>query len=163
MSSQDPKRFDGFAFFGRVNEERKSRDVTWAALGRMTGVSAPTIKRFAKTETTEADGVLALVRWLGCSLEDFSVTNRRLRNDTLVIPDTPDTMLRTDTAALYAALVEHSETSGQSFKEMALEIGCTGEQLKRMSKGGRTNIHRFLQILDYLDANFMQFCRLTNW
>jgi hypothetical protein len=45
--------------------------MSWAALARDVGVAASTIKRYSRATDAEADGVLALLRWLGVPPEDF--------------------------------------------------------------------------------------------
>lgn len=77
------RSFDLGELFGAVSTEREARGLTWAALSREVGVAASTIRRFAEADDAEADGVLALVRWLGVVPEDFvgdnSVTGERLQ------------------------------------------------------------------------------------
>ncbi len=63
--------FDLAALFHDVNRGRTSRGLSWAALGREVGVSASTIRRFEVADDAEADGVLALVRWLRACPEDY--------------------------------------------------------------------------------------------
>ena len=45
--------------------------MTWSALGREVGVSVATIRRLERADDAEADGVLALIRWLGVAPEQF--------------------------------------------------------------------------------------------
>lgn len=74
--------FDLKQLFGAIDAKRQYQGLSWAALGREVGVSASTIRRFGKAEDAEADGVLALIRWLGVTPEDFidgdSVPGERL-------------------------------------------------------------------------------------
>lgn len=55
----------------RIDEERQHRDLTWSALTRDVGVATSTIRRFAVAVDAEADGVLALIEWLGLTPEEF--------------------------------------------------------------------------------------------
>lgn len=68
--------------FVAITEERERQAITWSALSRHVGVSPSTIRRFGVADDAEADGVLALVRWLGVPPEDFvagnAVKSRRL-------------------------------------------------------------------------------------
>ena len=57
--------------FLAVDVERKQQGLSWVALADQVGVAASTVRRFAEAEDAEADGVLALVRWLGTVPEDY--------------------------------------------------------------------------------------------
>ena len=63
--------FDLAALFDAVERERAARELSWAALSRTVGVAASTIRRYATADDAEADGVLALIRWLNAIPEDF--------------------------------------------------------------------------------------------
>lgn len=75
--------FDLGGLFRAVDVERARRGLSWAALARQVGVSSSTIRRFGEADDAEADGVLALVRWLSVAPEDYVrsdlVTGERLR------------------------------------------------------------------------------------
>lgn len=66
-----PPLFDLRQLFQGVDAERTLRGLSWAALAREVGVAASTIRRFREAEDAEADGVLALIRWLGVAPEQF--------------------------------------------------------------------------------------------
>lgn len=163
MTEPDFKVFDGPAFFGAIDKQRGHRELSWPELGRVTGVSPGTIKRFATGDTIEADGVLALVRWLGRPLEDFSPANAHLNSGKGPATALPGTMLRRDTQRLYQALVERSERDGVSLKQIAEEVGISTAQIRGFAKGGRTNIRRFLRVLNYLEADFHGFTQTTRF
>ncbi len=67
--------FDLAGLHRAIDAERQIREGTWEALAREVGVSASTIRRYQHADDAEADGVLALVRWLGCSPEEFIQDN----------------------------------------------------------------------------------------
>ena len=75
--------FDLRGLFRAIGVEREHRGVSWADVGREAGVAVSTIRRFQEADDAEADGVLALVRWLAVVPEDFvmngSVKGVRLR------------------------------------------------------------------------------------
>ena len=54
-----------------VDVQRERRGLSWSALARQVGVAASTIRRFGHACDAEADGVLALVCWLGVAPEDY--------------------------------------------------------------------------------------------
>ena len=76
--------FDLRELFLAVDTERQRRGLSWAALAGEVGVAASTIRRFADADDAEADGVLALVRWLGAAPEDF-VAGSTVRGDRLPV------------------------------------------------------------------------------
>lgn len=63
--------FDLGALFVDASLERKMHGLSWAALGRRVGVSPSTIRRFERADDAEADGVLAVVRWLNKTPEYY--------------------------------------------------------------------------------------------
>ena len=66
------RRFDPKALYAALDEERRSRGVTWKEVAAETGVSASTISRTRHGGRIEVDGVLALVGWLGVPVETFT-------------------------------------------------------------------------------------------
>jgi len=77
--------FDLRTLFQAADEERQRQGLSWSALSAHVGVSASTIRRFGVADDAEADGVLAIVRWLGAKPEDFidggAVGGRRLSTE----------------------------------------------------------------------------------
>ena len=163
MSEPDYHCFDGRGFVAAIDELRQERGLSWAALGRETGVSPPTIKRFAIGDIIEADGVFALVRWLQRPLEDFSPANAHLNSGMPPAPARPATMLRRDTARLHAALLEHVRKDNVTLEQIADATTTTVAQLKGLSSGGRTDIRTFLRLLRYLGADFHAYTRIHDY
>lgn len=64
-------RFDSRALFQAVDEKRRAQGMTWEQLSSEIGVSAATIKRTRDGGRMEVDGMLAIVRWLGTTVETF--------------------------------------------------------------------------------------------
>ena len=162
VAAPDFECFDGARFLESIDEQRRDRELSWSALGSSTGVNPSTIKRFATGEVIEADGVLALLRWLGRPLEDFSPANSHLNSGNAPAPARPGTMLRRDTARLYQALMNDVERNGVTLKQIAEATGTSVSQLKGFQKGGRTDIRTFLRVLNYLGADFHAFTRITD-
>ena len=65
-------RFDSHALFEALDAQRASRGLTWADVARETGVAVATLKRTADGGRLEVDGMLAMVAWLGRSVESFA-------------------------------------------------------------------------------------------
>ncbi|MGH1493629.1 MAG: hypothetical protein ACRBK7_30225 [Acidimicrobiales bacterium] len=83
-----------------IDQARVERGLAWVALAGQVGVSVSTIRRFAVAADAEADGVLALIGWLGVPPEDF-VVNASVAGAPL--PSVEDGMIRVD-MELVAAL-----------------------------------------------------------
>jgi transcriptional regulator with XRE-family HTH domain len=64
-------RFDSRALFQAIDEKRRAEGMTWEQVSAHVGVSASTIKRTREGGRMEVDGMLALVRWLGMTVETF--------------------------------------------------------------------------------------------
>jgi transcriptional regulator with XRE-family HTH domain len=65
------KRFDARALYQALDEKRKSRGLSWREVATEIGVSVSTIKRTQSGGRMEVDGMLAMVAWLGVSVENF--------------------------------------------------------------------------------------------
>jgi len=65
-------RFDTRALYEALDPKRAARGLTWADVARETGVAVATLKRTADGGRLEVDGMLAMVAWLGRSVESFT-------------------------------------------------------------------------------------------
>ena len=70
-------RFDAKALYQALDQQRRSRGLTWAGVAREIGVSASTLTRTARGGRMEADGMLAMCRWLKRPAESFVRETRR--------------------------------------------------------------------------------------
>ena len=104
-------RFDLRALFEAVDAERQKRGMTWAALSGRVGVSVSTIRRFGTAADAEADGVLALIRWLGSTPEDY-VEEGRVPGERLRRPGPG--FVRVDMGAVAAAADLPDKARGRS-------------------------------------------------
>jgi hypothetical protein len=59
-------RFDSKALYAALDAQRGARRMTWTQVAAETGVRAATITRTRAGGRLEVDGMLAMVRWLGC-------------------------------------------------------------------------------------------------
>ena len=64
-------RFDAKALYRALDEQRLARGLSWAEVGAEIGVSVATMTRTRTGGRMEVDGMLAMVRWLGASVESF--------------------------------------------------------------------------------------------
>lgn len=78
-----------------IDNAREDRHLTWAAISQEVGVAISTIRRFATASDAEADGVLALVGWLGVAPEQF-VTDSKIAG--MPLPSAGEGVIRVDMA-----------------------------------------------------------------
>lgn len=71
--SEENEQFDLQLLSRRIEDARSERHLTWAAISKEVGVATSTIRRFATASDAEADGVLALIGWLGVAPEQFVI------------------------------------------------------------------------------------------
>ena len=64
-------RFDAKALYRALDAQRATRGMTWTAVSREIGVSPATITRTREGGRLEVDGMLAMVAWLGVTVESF--------------------------------------------------------------------------------------------
>jgi len=67
----DREPFDLRQLSRSIEQERAERGLTWKEVSAEVGVATSTIRRFANASDAEADGVLALIRWLDVPPEHF--------------------------------------------------------------------------------------------
>ncbi len=65
------RTFDLGELFRRIDRVRIESGPSWASVSGLLGVAVSTIRRFETAPDAEADGVLALVGWLGATPEEF--------------------------------------------------------------------------------------------
>lgn len=93
----EPGQFDLHQLSCRIDEARTDRALTWSELAQEVGVATSTIRRFANASDAEADGVLALVGWLGVAPEQF-VANSKIAGT--VLPPAGEGVIRIDMSQL---------------------------------------------------------------
>jgi len=72
-----PIRFDVRALYKALDEQRRSRGMSWKQVAMEVGVSASTLTRMKQGGRLEVDGMLAMVGWLGRTAESFARTTAR--------------------------------------------------------------------------------------
>lgn len=70
------RRFDAAALYDALDAERTRRGATWAQIAREMGVSPSTVTRTRLGGRMEVDGMLAMVGWLGMSVETFVIDDQ---------------------------------------------------------------------------------------
>jgi hypothetical protein len=159
--------FDPRELYDAVDAQRRERGMTWAAVSSEVRVSASTIKgMISRTWGIELDGVAAMARWVGRTVESFA------GGDGGPPPKAGSFLgggrfLRFDTAALYAATDRERERRGMTWDQVALEIWPSGpwgvNQLRNMAKGGRADVYTALAICGWLGRTIQSFQRDTTF
>ena len=65
-------RIDSRALLAALDAARVRRELSWQELSREIGVSATTMRRLANGGRLEVDVMLAMVNWLGRTVESFT-------------------------------------------------------------------------------------------
>jgi hypothetical protein len=96
----------------------------------------------------EADGVLAMVRWLGLRFSDFTTgpsSSRRHSGFPRVRKG------RFHARAFYEAINEKRVKEGKTWKQLSAEIaGFSPGMLTRLAKGGRLEANQVVMLSDWL-------------
>lgn len=128
-------RFDLRALFEALSAERERQRLSWADLGRQVGVSPSTIRRFDTAADAEADGVLASLRWLEATPEDF-IRNGRATGTRL--PSTGEGHVRVDMPSMASAdgtaLNGRTRTTIQRLVATADRVGQPISSLTRLTE-----------------------------
>jgi hypothetical protein len=92
--------FDAVALFEALNRRRQERGLSSAQVGAEVGVGPSTLTRTRRGLRMEADGMRAMVRWLGRAPEDFMVGPKRLAGPVPQAVSASGRRRRVDTVAL---------------------------------------------------------------
>ena len=123
------------------------------------------MRGLAAQQVIEADGALAMVRWLGRSVESFTA-----------LPDAPPLpqgdwatdggFVRIGAARVHQALEMARTTRGLTWDEVARAITALGAPtaaagLTRLAKGGRMDVHQVVAICAWLGRPVAGFTRFS--
>ncbi len=164
--------FDLKALYEALDEQRRSRDMSWAAAAReinrfKTGghpIASSTMTGLRNKRVAEGDGVLQMLLWLHRTPESFVAgipdaggERYRLRDVGL------DKILRWDTPALHAALNRQRQARGMTWQEAGREVGgFTAAMLTNLAKGGRIGFPGVMRIVRWLGQPATIFTRAAN-
>lgn len=160
------------ALYDALDEQRRSRNMSWAAVRREVNrvkrdrhpVSASTITSLQHKAVAEGDGVLQLLLWLRRTPESFVPGFPDANADRFQLRDLGTTqVLRWDVAALHAALNAQRDSRGMTWKQVAEELGrgFTANTLTQMSKGKRTAFPGVMRIVRWLGQPAADFTRAS--
>lgn len=146
-------RFDRPALYAALDAQRRARGISWQQIARETGVAASTIVATQREGPMETDGMLAMVRWLGCIPEKF------IRgSESLSAAETASTTVRFlagsrfNTKKLYRALDAQRRSRKMTWLQVAQELGgdIAPAMLTRLAKGGRIGVHVMVPAVTWL-------------
>jgi len=159
--------FDVDALYDALDARRRADALSWPQAAREISrlfrdtparpISASTLSGMRGRATLEGDGVLQMLRWLGCAPERFVPGS----DEAPPLPDVPtDRILRFDTRAIHAALDARRMERGLSWGEVAREIpGTSAASLTRMAKGGRAGFPQVARIAAWLGCPIASLAR----
>ena len=165
--------FDLRALYDGLDEERRLREMSWAAVTRevnrfvtvLRPIATSTITGLKQKPVGEGDAILQMLLWLRRTPESF-------------VPGIPDAgderfrlremrrglILRWDTKALHAALNAERQARGMTWSEVARQIGgVTPNTLTNMVKGGRTGFPPVMRMVRWLGQPAATFTRVARW
>jgi transcriptional regulator with XRE-family HTH domain len=167
MSAGDWARFDAAAMHAAMEARRRARGVSWHQVAREVGPSSGTIANFARNGVTEADGAFSALEWLGAPAEAFlrregepapgperfAVDPRPLRQGRSAY------LARVNTPALFTALDARREERALEWRNVAAEIGVAKPFWSQLESGGRTEIHVYMLLAQWLGVAASRFVR----
>ena len=167
MAKSDVRRFDFNGLCDALDKKRSSRGMTWSEVAGEIGVATGTLTTISGGCRKETDGILAIIRWLGLTPESF------IKNDSGVLetrpsglkPVPPGKYRRFDTKALYAALDERRRTRGNTWRQLAAEMGndVAPPMLTRLARGGRIEVTLMVRAVGWLDGRVEDLMHETEW
>jgi hypothetical protein len=152
--------FDLAALYRAVDSKRLRRRQKWPDVAAEIGLPLKVIRNVQFADVMEADGVLAIVRWLGVAPETFV---RPVREGPIPEYMAEGTAWRVDASALHAALDAARVLQGTTWTAIARDLGpgITPTSLKRLAAGGRVSIHLLAAAAAWLDEPIEAFTRVV--
>lgn len=77
MRPKSPGRFNSAVLYETLDQQRHSRGMSWSQVAKEIGVSVSTLTRTRLGGRMEVDGMLAMVRWLGRTVESFTFSYKK--------------------------------------------------------------------------------------
>ena len=161
--------FDLNALYLALDEQRRARQLTWAAATREINrfetqghpVASSTITGIANKSVGEGDGILQMLLWLRRSPESFIPGFVESDAERFQLPVvTQEQVLRWDTKGLHAALNAKRQARGITWKDVAREVGgYTPGMLNHLAKGGRVGFPGVMRLVRWLGQPAAAFTR----
>jgi hypothetical protein len=165
--------FDLKALYDALDEQRRSREMSWAAVTREINrfkteghpIATSTITGLKNKALGEGDGILQMLLWLRRTPESFVPDFKEADAERFRLPELGgEQILRWDTKALHSALNAQRQARGMTWKAVAQEMGgFTPGMLTNLAKGGRTGFPGVMRILRWLGQPAAAFTRAADW
>jgi hypothetical protein len=164
--------FDLKALYDALEEQRRSREMSWAAVTREINrfktaghpIATSTITRLKHKAVGEGDGILQMLLWLRRTPESFVPGIEEADADRFHLREVgSEQILRWDTKALHAALNAQLQARGMTWKDVAQEVGgFTPGMLTNLAKGGRTGFPGVMRMVRWLGQPAAAFTRAAD-
>jgi hypothetical protein len=161
--------FDLKALYAAMDDQRRSRALSWAAVTREINhfitdghpVASSTITGVKTKAVAEGDGILQMLLWLRRTPESFVPGFPDADADRFQLPgDTQGLILRWDAAALHAALNAKRHVAGMTWQNVANEVGgFTPGMLTNLAKGGRVGMPGVMRLTAWIGQPAAAFTR----
>jgi len=161
--------FDLNALYRALDEQRRSRGLTWTAVMREINrfdtighpIATSTITGLQNKRVAEGDGILQMLLWLRRTPESFISGFEEADADRFRLPNvTEEQVLRWDTKALHSALNAERQARGMAWKDVAQELrGFTPAMLTNLSKAGRIGFPGVMRLVRWLGQPAAAFTR----
>ena len=165
--------FDLKALFEALDQHRKSRAMSWAAVTRDISrfkigrrrLATSTITGLRNKAICEGDGILQMLLWLRRTPESFVPGVKEASAKRFRLPEVgEEQVLRWDAKALHAALESQRQNKGMTWTEVARQVGAfTPAMLAHLSKGGRVSLPGVMRIVRWLGQPAATFTRASDW
>jgi hypothetical protein len=167
--------FNAVALFEALNGQRTSRGLSWAQLADELWeqsavlnarrhdhpISPSTISGMGKRGDTSCQHALFMLRWLGRSPESFIPGSA---NDIPLPLVGPDRRLRWNLRALYDALDARRKELGMTWRQVALALHCTSNQLTNIKRARfAIGMKLAMRIVQWLGRPAADFVYAAKW
>lgn len=123
--------FDLGLLSSRIDQEREKRHLTMTEMANKVGVAVSTIRRFKTADDAEADGVLALVGWVGDTPEQFIVNSIV---DGMLLPPAGNGQIRVDMDLVREATRQRSTSTRTTIQRLAIAAQASGQPIASFTR-----------------------------
>jgi hypothetical protein len=170
-------RFDCSALFDALDAQRRQEGLDWNQLAsalwhqswelnakRHDNPLCPgAVPRFGQRGNISCQYALFMLRWIGRPPEDF-LTGAVVDVGDVRLPTAgPDSRLRWDLRQLHAALNEQRQDRGQTWAQLADELGCTPSRLTNLKTARLADMDLAMRVTQWLGRPAAEFIQPAQW